>query len=120
MKKLIIAVSIIALSGCSVVQEIKQYWPKDHDPVMFGNLVTLDIGIENINCDQPTWKEINPTAEQLARYAEWRQDPQAVNLRGLQKHIEKMSQGGSKMFCELGKKTAHQRVEAAKSAWEGR
>jgi hypothetical protein len=31
-----------------------------------------------------------------------------------------MSHGGSKIFCEIGKKTAEQRIEAAKSAWRGR
>jgi hypothetical protein len=31
-----------------------------------------------------------------------------------------MSKGGSKTFCEIGKKTAKQRIDAAKSAWEGR
>jgi hypothetical protein len=31
-----------------------------------------------------------------------------------------MSLGGSKVFCEIGKRTAEQRIEAARSAWEGR
>jgi len=35
-------------------------------------------------------------------------------------HAERMSHGGSKTFCTLGKKTATQRIEATKSAWEGR
>ena len=117
MKKIILITSFIALTGCST---IKEYWPRAHDPVMFNNLVAVDVGVDRQNCEQPTWKDIEPLAEQLARYAEWRHDPQATNLRGLQKHIERMGQGGSKMFCELGKKTARQRIEAAKSAWEGR
>ena len=117
MKKIIIVIGAITLVGCSTIQ---QYWPRDHDPIMFNHLVSIDIAIDNQNCDAPTWATVANAAEQLARYAEWRSDPQAANLRGLQKYIDRLSQGGSKTFCELGKKTAKTRVDAAKTAWEGR
>ena len=39
---------------------------------------------------------------------------------GLEKHVDRMGKGGSSAFCELGKKTAKQRINAAKAAWEGR
>lgn len=117
MKKFIAIVSIAALAGCST---IKQYWPKNHDPVMFNQLVEVDIAIEKQSCESPTWNTISPKAEQLARYAEWRQDPQAANLKGLHQHVLRMAQGGSKTFCEIGKKTAQQRIQATRTAWEGR
>ena len=120
MKKLIILAGVLALSGCSTIQDIKQYWPKPHDPVMFNQLVAADIAIAHQNCDTPTWITVAPITEQLAKYTEWRKDPQAANLKGLHAHVERMSKGGSKTFCEIGKKTAQQRIEAAKSAWEGR
>lgn len=116
MKRLLL-IFVIALSGCST---IKEYWPRAHDPVMFNQLVAVDIAVEKQNCDSPTWADVHPLADQLAKYTEWRKDPQATNLRGLEKHVERMGKGGSKVFCELGKKTAKQRIEAAKSAWEGR
>jgi hypothetical protein len=115
--KHLLLVAVIALSGCST---IKEYWPRPHDPVMFNQLVAVDLAVEKQNCENPTWIEVHPIADQLAKYTEWRQDPQATNLRGLEKHVERMSKGGSKTFCELGKKTAKQRIDAAKSAWEGR
>lgn len=115
--RLILIIAAITLTGCST---IKEYWPRPHDPVMFNNLVAVDIAVDKQDCEKPAWAEAQPAAEQLARYAEWRRDPQAANLRGLEKHIERMSAGGSKGFCEFGKKTAKQRIEAAKSAWEGR
>lgn len=108
------------LSGCAAVDTVKKYWPKPHDPVMFAQLVQLDIVVERQNCDAPAWSSITLMSENLARYVEWRGDPQAENLRGLHNHIERLSKGGSKTFCELGKRTARQRIEAAKSAWEGR
>jgi len=115
--KHLLLIAVIALSGCST---IKEYWPRPHDPVMFNQLVAVDLSVEKQDCEKPTWSEIHPITEQLAKYTEWRQDPQSTNLRGLEKHIERMSKGGSKTFCELGKKTAKQRIDAAKSAWEGR
>lgn len=109
-----------AISGCAAVDTVKKYWPRDHDPVMFNKLVELSVKIEKINCDQPDWSQAVQIAETLDRYAEWRKDPQKDNIKGLYKHTQKMSAGGSKTFCELGKKTADQRIQAAKTAWEGR
>jgi hypothetical protein len=63
---------------------------------------------------------VSPITEQLAKYTEWRKDPQAENLKGLHEHVLRMGKGGSKMFCEIGKKTARQRIEAAELAWKGR
>ena len=120
MKKLIILASVLVLSGCSTIQDIKKYWPKPHDPVMFNQLVAADIAIAHQNCESPTWASVAPITEQLAKYSEWRNDPQATNLKGLHLHVERMNKGGSKTFCEIGKKTAKQRIDAAKSAWEGR
>jgi hypothetical protein len=120
MKKLAFILSLTILTGCSTIQDIKKYWPRDHDPVMFNQLVAADIAIGYVDCNKPDWAESHKAAEQLARYAEWRKDPQAENLKGLNAHVERMSKGGSKVFCEIGKKTAGQRIQAARSAWEGR
>jgi hypothetical protein len=120
--KRIIATSLIilSLSGCSTIDTVKKYWPRDHDPVMFDHLVTASIAIEQVDCTKPDWSQVVEVSNHLSRYAAWRSDPQADNLKGLLNHAERMSHGGSKMFCELGKKTATQRIEAAKTAWEKR
>ena len=115
--KHILLIAVLTLSGCST---IKEYWPRPHDPVMFNQLVAVDVAIEKQNCEKQSWAEVHTIAEQLATYTEWRKDPQATNLRGLEKHVDRMNQGVSKTFCELGKKTAKQRINAAKTAWEGR
>jgi hypothetical protein len=119
MKRLLVVTAIL-LSGCSTIQDIKQYWPRDHDPVLFNHLVTTDIAIKHVNCEQPDWTTAHRNVEVLAQYAEWRRDPQTANMKGLLAHTERMARGGSKTFCELGKKTAAQRIEAAKTAWQGR
>jgi hypothetical protein len=117
MKYLMIALLSISLMGCST---IKKYWPRDHDPVMFNQLVEIDRSIEVIDCENPNWNNVEQLSAQLSRYTEWRQDPQSENIKGLHSHTVRMNKGGSKTFCELGKKTAAQRIQAAKSAWEGR
>ncbi len=115
--KYLAAVALVALSGCST---IKEYWPRAHDPVMLDSLVRVDIAIEQINCERADWSVAQAEAHKLARYTEWRGDPQRENIKGLAAHTDRMSKSTNKMFCELGKKTATQRIEAAKSAWEGR
>ena len=114
---LLLICSLTALTSCST---IKQYWPRAHDPVMFNQLVLTDIAIAHVDCERPDWRPAQESSEQLAQYAEWRRDPQTENLKGLQAHTGRMANGGSRMFCELGKKTAAGRIQAAKSAWEGR
>lgn len=117
-------VIIVSLNGCATVDTIKKYWPRSHDPVMFNHLVELDRMLESVDCNKQDWGDdwrlIEVGSAHLARYTEWRQDPQAENIKGLHSHTVRMGKGGSQKFCELGKKTATQRIEAAKSAWEGR
>jgi hypothetical protein len=117
MKKIILAAALLALSGCSTIQK---YWPRDHDPVAFHQLVKLDIAVEHVDCEQPNWTRAVTLSTALARNTEWRGDPQAENLAGLRQHTVKMSENSNKTFCEFGKKTAQQRINAVKSAWEGR
>lgn len=120
MKKLLIGLSIVLLTGCASVDTAKKYWPRDHDPIMFSHLVSLDITIDNVDCEKPDWSSAIAVAQHMAKYTEWRNDPQQENILGLYKHLNKMSKGGSKVFCELGKKTSQQRINAAKTAWENR
>lgn len=120
MRIIAVLLLVVQLNGCVAIATVQKYWPRNHDPVMFDHLVTLSISIEQVDCVKPDWSNIVEVSNHLSRYAIWRGDPQADNLKGLLNHVERMSHGGSKMFCELGKKTAAQRIEAAKSAWKGR
>ena len=113
MKKILIIAAIVTLTGCSLL-------PRSHDPVMFERLVVLNIDIGGIDCNDPQWTPVARSAEILARSAEWRNDPQATNLDGLHNHVVRLAQGGSVTFCELGKRTAAQRINAVKTAWGGR
>ena len=120
MKKLLVLLSITLLSGCSTMNNLQKYWPRPHDPIMFGYLVSTDIEISKVDCEKSNWSNVITYTEQLAKYTEWRNDPQQDNIKGLHSHAIKMNSGASKTFCELGKKTASQRVNATKTAWEKR
>jgi len=117
MKKIISIIVLMTISGCSTVQK---YWPRDHDPVAFQLLVNVDIAVERVDCERPNWTRAEHIAERLAKNTKWREDPQAENLRGLHQHAVKMSSNSNKTFCEFGKKTAQQRINAVRSAWAGR
>ena len=115
--KLLLLSSILVLSGCST---IKEYWPRDHDSSMFKQLVVVKTQIDDVDCEKPDWSKAMTESRILALYTEWRGDPQRTNIKGLYEHTMKMNKGGSKVFCELGKKTANGRIDAARKAWEGR
>lgn len=120
MKYISAIILAMSVTGCSTIDYVKKYWPRDHDPVMFDHLVAVDIAIKHVDCEKPDWSIAVVRSEQLAQYTQWRNDPQSENIDGLHSHTQRMSKGGSKVFCEIGKKTAGQRIEAAKSAWEKR
>ena len=121
MKKLIIFAAL-ALAGCSTLQSLKDLWPKPYDPVLVDRWVAVSVAVDHVNCTAtPTgWADTVRPAEMLWTYADFKGEAQRENLLGLYKHTQKMSEGGSKMFCELGKKTARARLTAARNAWEGR
>lgn len=108
---------VIVLPGCSSVLNL---FPKEHDPVMFNTLVVLDIEIQQVNCTAPEWTSAVVHAQILAQSAKWRSDPQAENFAGLYQHVRKLEKSSSATFCELGKRTAISRIDAARAAWRGR
>ena len=121
MKKIILVAVLMSLLGCaSTVDTVRKYWPRDHDPVAFDQLVTVDVAVEYVDCNKPDWGQAVTVSKILARNAEWRRDPQAENLAGLHQHLVKTSESSNKTFCEFGKRTAQQRINAVRSAWAGR
>jgi hypothetical protein len=113
----------VVLSGCAVVDRVREVWPRAHDPVMVELWVNTNIALSRVNCDTvPTgWTVVADSSQRLAQYTEFRRDPQSKNMQGLYDHSAKMAEPTVKpAFCKLGIKTAEQRLAAAKSAWAGR
>lgn len=123
MKRLLtLAVLTSVLTGCAVVQNIKDVWPRAHDPVMVQYWVDTKVALDRVDCDaKPTgWAGVVEPARKLAIYTDFRADPQQANIKGLALHADRMAQGGSPMFCKLGIQTANDRLNIARKAWEGR
>lgn len=108
---------LLLLSGCTTLKDL---WPRAHDPVLAWEIVRAGVAIKEQDCQKPNWDLVAQITRPLAEYAELRQDPQRTNLTGLNLHIQRLAQGGSKTFCELGRGTALQRIQAAKTAVESR
>lgn len=114
MMKIIFALTAVALSGCSLL-------PRAHDPVLADRWVSTYISVNSVDCTSTNaWADAMANSEHLYRLASFRNDPQSENLEGLYKHTVKMNKSTSKVFCELGKRTAISRLDAAHTAWEGR
>jgi hypothetical protein len=123
MRSLALAALCLSLSGCAVVDRVREVWPRAHDPVMVEQWVTANVALGRVNCDSRDtgWTAVADASLRLAQYTEFRRDPQAKNMRGLYDHAQKMAEPTTKpAFCKLGIKTAEARLAAARSAWEGR
>ena len=77
MKKLVLVVAVV-LSGCAVI------FPKPHDPVMFDQIVAIDIQVRSINCSNREWGNLLGQVHHLKVYTELRGDPQAKAVGQLQ------------------------------------
>lgn len=112
------------LLGCSTIENTQQkfytWMPKDHDAMMFNQLVAIDLAVEKIDCEAPDWFYIQGMVDHLTRYAEYRYDQQVENLQGLSAHLTKLSASTNPTFCKLGKKTADSRIDAIVKAWRDR
>lgn len=114
---------VLLLSGCSTIEWVQARWPRDHDPSMVQNWVSVQMALNRVDCESAGdhgWAGVVNPSERLALYTEFRSDPQATNMRGLADHAVKMSKGSSPAFCRLGLKTAQARLDQARTAWEGR
>jgi uncharacterized protein YceK len=116
MKKLLL-IAVIFLSGCSTITSL---WPKDHDPVMFNNLVSIKIEVEKLNCDDKNWTDVETKIQHLKVYTELRKDPQAISIAQLQEAISKAKASDKKLFCESILKINKTRIDVIVDAWRGR
>lgn len=119
MNKLLLLSLVLGLGGCA---QIREYWPRSHDPVFVSAWVDAQISLDSVDCKEPrgAWRATVQQTQRLWMLADFRSDPQAENLKGLYAHSQRMDQSASTQFCELGKKTAQLRLDQTRRAWEGR
>jgi len=116
MKKLLLIV-VIALSGCSTITSLL---PRDHDPVMFDQVVSVKLSVDKLRCDDKNWTDAETKIEHLKVYAELRKDPQAKSITQLEEAIGKAKKSDNKLFCESILKINKTRIDVIVDAWKGR
>ena len=114
MKKLILILAV-ALSGCSIIL------PKPHDPVMFDNLIYIQVDLNKATCAEPkNWNNLLDRVNHLKIYTHFRDEPQAKAIASLEESLIKAHSSKSVTFCESLLKLNKTRVEVTLDAWKGR
>jgi hypothetical protein len=116
MKKLLVIFSLVMLSACSTFIP-----PKAHDPVMFGYIVDVKVGLSKISCDdKKVWQPLFDRIETLKTYSASRQDPQADSINKLEETLGKAKLSDNRAFCESAVRISKTRTEVVIDAWKGR
>lgn len=120
MRKLLVSVSILFLTGCSTVEKVKEMWPKPHDPVMVAAYIDLEKHLEGISCKSK--ESIDPVilkADWLNRYAEFRGEPQRVSTKAILDNLDKAKKA-PELVCERWITLSKTRMKVIKESWSGR
>ena len=117
MKKLILVLSGVYLTGCSTIASI---WPKPHDPVMFDHAVSIKVKMDQINCSNRDWGDLIDRVHHLKVYTELRNDPQSKAIGQLEEALTKAKGSSNEKFCDSILKLNKTRIEVVQDAWKGR
>lgn len=119
--KIIAALLIaVSLSGCAVVDKVKDYWPRDHDPALVSMYINLDTLLEKASCDrQEQFGPIIEVADWINRYSEFRNDPQKVATKNVRDNLEKASTA-SEAVCKRYLNLTKINMKLVKDSWSDR
>jgi len=116
MKKILVISSVILLSACSTFVA-----PRSHDPVMFGYIVDVKVGLSKISCDdKKVWQPLFDRIETLKTYSASRGDPQADSIAKLEEALNKAKTSENRAFCESAVRISKTRTDVVIDAWKGR
>ncbi len=113
MKKLILVLAL-AVSGCVFI------FPKPHDPVMFDQIVAIDVRVNKANCTTKEWGDLLDRVHHLKVYTELRGDPQAPAIGQLEEALLKAYNSKNEKFCDSILKLNKTRIQVIEEAWKGR
>ena len=113
MKRLLL-VAVLVLSGCAVI------FPKPHDPVMFDQIVGIQIRVSKVNCSNKDWGDLFDRVHHLKVYTELREDPQAKAIGQLEEALLKAYNSKNEKFCESVLTLNKTRIAVVEDAWKGR
>lgn len=105
---------VVMLSGCAII------FPKPHDPVMFDQIVAIQIKVNQVNCSNKDWGDLMDRVHHLKVYTSLRGDPQAPAIAQLQEALLKAQNSKNEKFCDSILKLNKTRIEVVEDAWKGR
>lgn len=122
MKNLINSVLVVALlSGCAAIDNVKKYWPREHDSALASAYVTTKMATDTIDCtDKSDWTTTEYQARWLNEYAKFRNDPQQESTKAIVENLEKAKTTQSTKACEIWLDLVKQRLVVLNKAWSGR
>jgi len=112
--KRLLLVAVLVLSGCAVI------FPKPHDPVMFDQIVGIQIRVSKVNCSNKDWGDLFDRVHHLKVYTELREDPQAKAIGQLEEALLKAYNSKNEKFCESVLTLNKTRIAVVEDAWKGR
>lgn len=112
--KTLLAMIVVMLSGCAII------FPKPHDPVMFDQIVAIQIKVNQVNCSNKDWGDLMDRVHHLKVYTALRDDPQAPAIAQLQDALLKAQNSKNEKFCDSILKLNKTRIEVVEDAWKGR
>ena len=112
--KTILLSAILLLSGCAVI------FPKPHDPVMFDQMVSIHIKVNQVNCSDKNWGDLLDKVHHLKVYTELRDDPQSKAIGQLEEALLKAYNSKNEKFCESVLTLNKTRIAVVEDAWKGR
>lgn len=110
----LLAMIVVMLSGCAII------FPKPHDPVMFDQIVAIQIKVNQVNCSNKDWGDLMDRVHHLKVYTALRDDPQAPAIAQLQDALLKAQNSKNEKFCDSILKLNKTRIEVVEDAWKGR
>ena len=119
MKKLLVLLAVVSLSGCSTVTKLM---PKKYDPAQGDLYIGLKIEIDDLSCKDSTpeqWRIAEFDARKLAEYSKFRKDPQSDNVESVRINLSKAS-SKSGAVCDNFLKIARIRLEVLNTTWGSR
>ena len=120
MKIIVTLILAATLSGCAVVDKVKDYWPRDHDPALASMYISLEKELEKASCDrQDKFGPMIEVADWITRYSEFRNDPQKVATKNVRDNLEKASTS-SEAVCKRYINLTKINMKLIRDSWSSR
>lgn len=117
MKKLALLSLVVFLSGCA---QIKMMLVK-HDPALASMYVQTEVNLEVVDCtNKETFKPAVASSHLMAKYAEFRNDPQKDSATAVYTNINKAVSTKEEAVCKRWVNLANSRMSILKKAWSDR